>query len=177
MPNRTSGNRCGGDAAAISFANPAANWSGKIIDNADVPLQPLVAQAGSDRLRNRQPVPSGWNDFGAGSGRLGGCAPHVQPGWNRNSCHRPSLPIERVFLRTLEGQFCISPGLEVKFRRKLRLEGSTADSAEGAKHESWSTARAWQLRLIATDNAFDVRRIKSTCYSRRRQKNVLLLSP
>jgi hypothetical protein len=85
------------------------------------------AQACSDRLGDRRPVRSGWNDIGAESSRLGGCATHVQPGWNRDSCHGPSLPIERVFRRPLEGQFCIPLGLEVKFRRKLRLEGSSAD--------------------------------------------------
>jgi hypothetical protein len=85
------------------------------------------AQACSDRVGDRQLVHPGWNDIGAESGRLGGCATHVQPGWNRNSCHRPSLPTERVFRRTLEGHFCISLGLELKVRPKLRLEGSSAD--------------------------------------------------
>jgi hypothetical protein len=91
------------------------------------PRNGRFAQACSNHVGDRQQVLSGWHDIGAESGRLGGCATHVQPGWNRNSCHRPSLPIERVFRRSLEGQFCISLGLEVKVRPKLRLEGSSAD--------------------------------------------------
>jgi len=39
----------------------------------------------------------------------------------------PSLLSEKVFRRALGGQFCISSGLEVKVRRKLRLEGISAD--------------------------------------------------
>jgi hypothetical protein len=63
---------------------------------------------------------------GVESGRLGGCATHVQPGWNRNGSHSPSLPNESLVRHALDRQFCISRSLEVIFRRRPRLEASSA---------------------------------------------------